>query len=321
MVKERKMRRSGSAQVLGLMVGAAALMVVGGSPAARAGIEPELSVTGGTGVPGGTVSVTLALADDVANAGVSAGVDLRFSAESLEFFEPVADSCAVAERIAETHGVAGRLLDVDLLNLEVFVSGSPNPLPPLGDGELVTCDFRVKDGVPAGTVALEIEAPFLGDSDGGQIPVRVRNGFVVIVTDISTPTPTATSTPPVTNTPTRSATATGTVQVTATATATNTSSTPGTPTATPPVTATATATRTGGGGTPTATNTSTTPPPATATATATRTGGGGGTPTRTAQKVGTGGCNVVPTDPTATPGAAALLLLPALLLWVRRREH
>ena len=116
------MRTNWSAQVLGLMVGAAVLMVIGGSPAARAGeLEPELSVTGGTGVPGGTVSVTLALADDVANAGVSAGVFLRFSAEALEFFEPVADSCAVAERLSDTHGVAGNLDEVDLLNLEVFV--------------------------------------------------------------------------------------------------------------------------------------------------------------------------------------------------------
>jgi hypothetical protein len=122
MRKETEMRTNWSAQVLGLMVGAAVLMVIGGSPAARAGeLEPELSVTGGTGVPGGTVSVTLALADDVANAGVSAGVFLRFSAEALEFFEPVADSCAVAERLSDTHGVAGNLDEVDLLNLEVFV--------------------------------------------------------------------------------------------------------------------------------------------------------------------------------------------------------
>ena len=313
--------------MLGLMVGAAVLMVIGGSPAARAGIiEPELSVTGGTGVPGGTVSVTLALADDVANAGVSAGIDLRFAAETLEFFEPVADSCAVAERIAETHGVAGRLLDVDLLNLEVFVSGAPNPLPPLGDGELVTCDFRIKDGVPAGTVALEIEAPFLGDADGAEIPVRVRNGSVVIVEDLSTPTPTATSTPPVTNTPTRTRPRPAPWR-----------SPPRQrrrrrqrrePRRPPPPTRSRRRRRRRRRPTPCddaddadgdATNTPTTPA-TTATATATRTGG---TPTRTTttQRVGTGGCNVVPTDPTATPGAAALLLLPALLLWVRRREH
>ena len=51
-----------------------------------------------------------AKADDVDNAGVSVGIDLRFVAESLEFFEPVADSCAVAQRISGTHGVGGRLL-------------------------------------------------------------------------------------------------------------------------------------------------------------------------------------------------------------------
>ena len=311
------MRRNVSAQALGLMIGAAALVMIGGSPARAGIIEPELSVTGGTGVPGGTVSVTLALADDVANAGVSVGIDLRFAGEALEFFEPVADNCAVAERLAETHGVAGRLVDPDLLNVEVFVLGAPNPPPPLGDGEIVTCDFHIKPGVPAGTVGLEIEAPFLGDADGGEIPVRVRNGSVEIISGVPTNTPTPTSTPVRTNTATRAATATNTVGVspTSTATATNTSSTPSTPTRT------ATATNTGGPATstPTATNTGGTGGTPTATATATRTGA---TPTKTVHKGGGGGgCNVVPTDPSATPGAAALLLLPALLLWVRRRGH
>lgn len=299
------MRTRMSAQALGLVVAAAILMAMSGSPA-RAGIlEPEISVEGGTGVPGGTVSVMVALADDVDGAGVSAGLDLRFDAEALEFFEPVAENCAVAERLSETHGVAGRLLDVDLLNLEVFVAGTPNPPPSLGNGELVACDFRIKDGVPAGTVALEIESPFLGDADGGQIPVRVRNGSVQIIAEPPTSTPTPTSTPVPTNTATPAATATNTVPVTATAT--NTSSTPNTPTATATHTRSTPPTATN---TPATPNTPTATPTAVRTATATRKKGGGG-----------GGCNVVPTDPSAAPGAAALLLLPAmLLLWVRRRE-
>ncbi|MBX3026267.1 hypothetical protein KF840_15260 [bacterium] len=313
------MRRSKSAQALGLMVAAATVVAMAGPPARAGIIEPELSIDGGTGVPGGTVAVTLSLADDVADVGVSAGIDLRFGAESLEFFEPVAENCAVAERISETHGVAGRLLDVDVLNIEVFVAGAPNPPPPLGNGEIVTCEFRVKDGVPAGTVALEIESPFLGDADGAQIPVRIRNGSVRIISEPPTRTPTATATPVSTNTPTASATLTRTTGATATATATvtGTSGATNTATATPtvtntrsPVTSTATAT---------ATQTSVTPHTPTATATATRTGA---TPTATKKKSsGGGGCNVVPTDPAASPEAAALLLLPALLLWVRRRGH
>lgn len=305
------MHKHVSAQTLGWIVGVTALVAWGGSPARAGLLEPELSVDGGTGVPGGTVAVTVSLSDDVDDAGVSAGLDLRFGAESLEFFEPVADSCAVAERLSDTHGVAGRLLDVDLLNLEVFVAGTPNPPPPLGNGEIVTCDFRIKDGVPAGTVALEIEAPYLGDADGGQIPVRVRNGSVRIIAEPPTSTPTATATPQPTDTPTATATATITGEPTATATATSTS---------PPATATATATATNTRppATATVTNTPATPATATATATATRTGA---TPTVTPKKGGGGGgCNVVPVDPTAAPGAAALLLLPALLLWVRRRS-
>ena len=306
------MRSTKSAWMVGTVLAAAVsvTMVMGATPV-RAGIEePELASDGGTGVPGGTVSVTLSLADDIADAGVSAGIDLVFGDE-LEFFPPVADSCAVAERLEETHAVAGRLLQSGVLNLEVFVSGTPNPPPALGNGPLVTCDFRIKEGVPAGTVALEIASPFLGDDQGQQIPVRVRDGSVQVVADIATPTPTSTSTPQPTDTRTATATPTNTVGTTATptATATNTGGTSATPTAT------ATSTRS----TPSATATSTHTPPtqATATATATRTGS---TPTATRRPGGgDSGCSVAPVTADST-AAAVVLLLPALLLWVRRRR-
>ncbi len=131
--------------------------------------------------------------------------------------------------------MAGRLLDAGLLNLEVFVGGTPNPPPSLGNGELVTCDFRIKDGVPAGTVALEIEAPFLGDAEGDQIPVRVRNGSVQVIFEPPTSTPSATATPQSTRTSTTTATVTSTPVATST------------PTNTQPVTATSTATATATG--------------------------------------------------------------------------
>lgn len=308
------MRRFTSAWMLGTVIGAAvSLAVVMGPESVQAGIEePELSINGGTGIPGGTVSVTLSLADDVADAGVSVGIDLVFGDE-LEFFPPVAESCTVAERIAETHGVAGRLLQSGVLNLEIFVAGTPNPLPPLGNGELVTCDFRIKTGVPAGTVALEIESPFLGDDQGQQIPVRIRNGSVQVLTDFPTATPTATVTPQPTNTPTVTVTRTNTVVVSATptASATNTVGTPG-------ATFTSTATHTFGPPTATATRTPPTQSTGTATATVTRTGA---TPTATRRpSSGDDGCNVGPVSSENTSGAAALLVLPALLLWVRRRK-
>src|SRR5690606_40624692 len=69
-------------------------------------------------VPGGTVSVTLALDRDAEDEAVSAGLDLLFDAETLDFFVPVADSCAVAGRIADTHAIGGRILEPGVLNLE-----------------------------------------------------------------------------------------------------------------------------------------------------------------------------------------------------------
>ncbi|HSP96951.1 MAG TPA: hypothetical protein VL049_06860 [Candidatus Dormibacteraeota bacterium] len=327
------MRRSMSAQALGVMVAAAVLMMISGTGARAGTTQPELSVQGGTGVPGGTVAVTLSLADDTAGAAVSAGVDLNFDPQLLQFFEPVADSCAVANRISTTHGVAGRLgtgsdHSSPPLNLEVFVLGSPSPLPPLGNGELVTCDFRIKEGAPVGTTDLDIEAPLLGDADGQPIPVRVTNGSVNVVAALPTDTPTQSPTPQVTDTATPQMTDTATPQMTDTATP------QGTDTATPEVTATdtvgvtPTATATNTGATPTATATRTTtsatatatntPGTRTATATATRTGGG---PTPTKKGADSDSCNIVPPDPSATPGSAALLLLPALLLWMRRRDQ
>lgn len=308
------MRTSLARQVWGrgLATTAAAALMLATFGTAYAGIElPELSVTGGTGVPGGTVSVTLALDRDTDDEAVSAGLDLLFDAEKLDFFVPVADSCAVAGRIADTHAIGGRILEPGVLNLEIFVSGTPDPLPPLGNGDLATCDFLIKPGVPTGTVALEIDAPFLGDKDGQEIPVVTRGGSIVIVDQLPTATPTVTSTPEVTSTATATPTDTPPTEATATATATPTdTSEPGTPTAT------ATVTNTSGPETPTPTATITGTVPPTATSTVTRTPTiGVRTPTDNDD-----GCNVVSPRDSNSWGAASLLLLPAMLLWVRRRR-
>jgi hypothetical protein len=243
---------------------------------------------------------------------VSAGLDLLFDAEKLEFFVPVAQSCAVASRIEDTHAIGGRILEPGVLNLEIFVSGTPDPIPPLGDGDLATCDFLIKPGVPTGTVALEIDSPFLGDKDGMEIPVVTRGGSIVIVDQLPTETPTVTSTPQVTNTATATVTPTTPpteATSTATATATDTGG-PGTPTST------ATVTNTFGPGTPTSTATITNTVPPTATNTVTRTPTiGPKTPTDNDD-----GCNVVSPHGSNSSGAASLLLLPALVLWMRRRR-
>ncbi|MGH3644356.1 MAG: hypothetical protein ACRDUX_35660 [Mycobacterium sp.] len=282
----------------------AAFMMVG-SVASAGLVDPELSLVGGSGVPGGTVSVTLVLSEDIDDAAVSAGIDLRFPADVVEFLEPVNGNCAVADRIADTHGVAGQLLEEDVVNVEVFVLGAPNPQPPLGNGDIVTCDFHVLEGVPTGTSAVEIESPFLGDALGGEIPVRIKNGEIVITDAVPTATPTPTGEPTVTATSTGAATATPT-------------DTPDGPTSTPTtvVVATSTATATGSiAATATATPTE---PPATPTAT--------GTAVRTSTRTPAprnnedDGCNIVPNGQSNMRGTLALLLAPAMLLWARRRR-
>jgi len=288
---------------------------------ARAGLEPltpQLSVTGGTGIPGGTVSVTLALAGDANDSGVSAGVDLRFD-DRLEFSD-FAENCKLADRLTSTHQLAGRLVSPGLLNLEIAIQVGPPPPPPLGDGDLATCDFAIKTGVDTGTAALEIESPFLGNAEGGDIPVDIEDGFVTIVSVLPTGTPTVTPTPADTSTATVTSTPVVTASVTATATATPSEST-GTVTATATVTSTSststpqgTATATKTPAVPTATST-----PA-STSTATRTGGTGATPTSTKKPDNNDdGCNVMPPQQSDATGTAALLLIPGLLMWVRRR--
>jgi hypothetical protein len=287
---------------------------------ALAGAQPVLSVVGGTGVPGGTVSVTLALAGDVGNEGVSAGVDLNFPDDILQFFTPVSTNCDVAARLMTTHAIAGSLLQPGVLNVEIFVLGTPSPIPPLGDGTLATCDFRILEGVSPGTIApLTIESPFLGDNAGQQIPVQVQNGQVEVI--VAPPTATPTSSP----TTVASATVTATPPTAATSTVTSTPTTgeatvTGTPTntpgETPPATrtATASATRTVTSETETPVATFTNTPPATATRT-------GGTPTPTSGKRDNDdGCNVVPPGDGDLGGTLALLLAPALLVWARRRH-
>jgi hypothetical protein len=192
-----------------------------------------------------------------------------------------------------------------LLRLSILVSGTPVEFPPLGDGDLVTCQFGVLPGVPAGTAALEFDAAFLF-AGLDEINVGERNGFVTVVDEFPTPTPTLTGTPEdtatatATDTPEATATATDTPE--GTATVTNTPVNTATATNTPVNTATATNTPPN---TPTHTNT----PPSTSTVTATNT---------RRPSDSDDGCSVVPVA-GGSGAATGLLLLPALLLWARRR--
>jgi hypothetical protein len=313
-----------------LLAGGAAMLLLLGSSApvsAGVGVGPQLSLVGGTGVPGGTVGVTLVLANDVNNVAVTAEVRIGFPTDSLEFFPPVATNCPIAQRLASTHAVGGTAT-AGQVHPNVFLSPIPPPPPPpyprLGDGDIFTCNFHIPTGVPTGTVAVTIMNPCLGDTNGTCVPVTTVNGAVVV----SNATPTFTPT----STPIHTPTATPTTPIgggTPTATPTNTSGTPGTPTGTPTNTSgtpgTPTATHTSGTpGTPTATHTSGTP----GTPTATHTSGTPGTPTATHTPIviptrhfkDSDSCSIVPIEASNSQGTLALLLAPALLLWARRKR-
>jgi len=310
-----------------ILVGGVALAAAGmvrmALPVSAGELEAELIVGTGTGVAGGTASVPISLAGDAGNLGVSADLDIAYPTDQVEFIEPVNQNCQVAARIASTHIIAGTVPQPGLLRLAVT---NTSGLEPLGNGEIATCDFHILEGVPTGTAALNVDFAELTGADG-TIPVMGVDGQIIISDATPTFTPTSTSAP---GTPTATGTPTGTSQATATSTPT---------TGGPTVAVTATATATGGTGGPTATPTATrsegtpntptsTPTVGTPAATATFTQGTPGTPMVTATRTATrrptvvedDGCNVTPTQGGNAGRTLALLMVPALLMWARRRR-
>ena len=307
----------------------ATALLLSTAPQAHAGdLVPKLSLVGGTGVPGSTVSVMVTLSDDPDSMATSADVDFTFPDDLVTFSPPVTTNCSIAERLAETHEVAGSLVDPGFLRLSILVKGTPVEFPPLGDGELASCDFHIEASAPVGTAALEIDTALLF-AGLSEIDVDPVDGAISISGAIS-PTPTATGTPVGT------ATATVTVTGGATATRTNTGGPVGgtatsTPTTgTPGASATATLTTSPSGGTATATATPGTPG---ATATRSNTGGPVGTSTATRAPTGTpqaedDGCNVTPSGQTSfgryacsAAGASSSDLGPAPALLDRDRPE
>ena len=283
-----------------LFYGGAALALVAGGlkfavPASAGVLEAQLIVGTAPGIPGGTASVAISLANDEASAGVSADLDIAYPTDLVEFIPPVNQNCQVAERISSTHIVAGTIPQPGLLRMTVT---NTQGLEPLGNGEIATCDFHVLEGVPTGTAALNVDFAELTGAEG-MIPVVGVDGAIVISEATFTPTPT--NTPVVTATNTSGATNTPTATVSVVV-----------PTSTATGVASPTSTRTAGTGTPTSTRTS--GPPGTPTATSTR--------TPSAQPVSheDDGCNVVPSGGGSSGGMLALLLAPALLVWARRRR-
>jgi hypothetical protein len=154
-------------------------------------VNAELAIVGGSGILGGTVGVEILLSNDVANAGISADLDIAYLADVVEFRRPVDGNCRVDPRLAATHQVGGTVPRPGILRFALF---SPTTLTPVGDGRLATCDFHILPGAAAGTAALTIEYIALTGIHG-DIPVVGVPGLITITAFTPGPTPTETPIP------------------------------------------------------------------------------------------------------------------------------
>ncbi len=121
--------------------------------------------------------MSLHLADDATDAAVTADVDVRLAAE-LEFQPPVAMRCALAPRLAETHRIAGQVLEPGLVAIAILAKALD--IRPLGDGPLATCTLDVRADASQAIVPLALEFAGLGDADGMELPVMSVAGAIVI---------------------------------------------------------------------------------------------------------------------------------------------
>lgn len=182
-----------------------ALAICSFPPAATAlgGMPPALAIVGGAGMAGGTVSATLVLRGSPGATSATAEIEFPNDILGLLF-----EDCAVAPRLDATHDLEGAAAAGELV-LAVEPSGPPAPAP-LGDGDLASCDFVIRAGVPAGTVSLTVRSANLTDALGTTTPVDGENGFIVVIDPGATPTKTSTPIPPATPTSTPTETVTST---------------------------------------------------------------------------------------------------------------
>lgn len=172
---------------------------------------PLVRIDGGTGVPGGTATAVIALADDPSGSAVSGALGVDYPSPPLG---SDASACTLAGRLAGTH----RLTTTAPLPGRLALTIAPLAgTPPLGDGDLASCDFAIALGTPAGTAALALDAR-LDDAAGQPIAVDTADGSIVI--DAPLPTPTVSNTATITPTPTVTLTPAPTDTPTATPTAT-----------------------------------------------------------------------------------------------------
>lgn len=230
-----------------------------------------LTITGGSGAPGGTTNVTLTLSGDDQNQAVGLSDFVTFD----DVLSVVNSDCELDPRIAPgTHikSVLPQCIPAPpagkkCMNFDIAVNPAlADPNQPLGNGPLMTCVFHIAAEASVGPLALTGSQSGLevGDKDLNLLPATVVSGEITVAE--TTPTPTGTATATITPTAPPTATPTETTAPTATVTPTETPTTPPTATVTPSATSTRTATATA---TRTATPTNTSLPTATPTQTPT----------------------------------------------------
>jgi len=181
-------------------VAAAGLSVLLSPALGGEGGSLTFSLIGGEGEAGGVAGVTLMLDNDD-GAAVSAGVDIEFSDADLTFVPPVNARCTIAARLALTHQIAGRIIEPGVVNVEILVLGTPDPLPPLGNGPLAVCNFTIREDALEGEMfPVVANSVLVGDALGAELPANEVDGVITVVGAAATPTESEdTPTPTATN--------------------------------------------------------------------------------------------------------------------------
>ncbi len=334
-----------SSQALAQGLSAEDLGDAAGTACMTVGSAIIVNIGEGAALPGQTAPVPVSISNTDDNNVSALGMDFFFPTAGLTLAET--GGCVIAQRLATTHSLAY------FINPAIDPCATPAGAScvrfiitslqrqTFGDGDLMTCNFGVQNGIEIGTVLdLIADASTLQITNNSLPPqclepteaedgsVTVQEPFTPTATATATPiAPTATNTGGATPTNTHGATPTNTGPTGPTNTPTKTSI-PGTPTNTP-VPGTPTATRSGGPGTPTntpmpgtATKTPLTPIP---TPTRTRTGG---TPPSTNTPGGgndnglnSASCAITPAAQANSWHSLVLLAVPAILLAARRRRR
>src|SRR5215813_4569541 len=85
------------------------------APAAHG--APVLEVFGGSAAPGDRVTLSIELSGDTRHRAASADLDIAFPSALVAIATPISMSCHIAQRLASTHQIAGRIARPGLLRL------------------------------------------------------------------------------------------------------------------------------------------------------------------------------------------------------------